>query len=465
MYTPRTTIRRRAALKGLASGAGAAILAACGASGPPDATRPAGATASAIGTAAPPPTGTPTAAFALDPGTKMTIEYWHTSDAKAAIESIVQQFNARYPNVAVTQQIEPDYLRLTQKAQAAFAARIPPAVSMMGYTFLNYVAANFPHLPIDDAARRDAREPGTAWLADNFAPNILDLGRADGVVRAMPYSISVPVLYYNQDLLRQGGLDRPPRTWAEVREYARLLTRGDVLGFSMAEGVQFWQYQALVESNGARMLVGGAGEPRAGIDSPEAIEAMQFFADMVTKDRTATYAEDKVANPAFLSGRLAMMTNSTGRVGQLTRDAKIAWATAPFPTFGTKPRRVPAGGNLLFIFATEPQQQAAAWEFIKHLNAPAPLTQWDRAVGYLPTRRGIADDPRYLKPHLDATPALRPAVDQLADIVPWVSWPGKNGLQATQVLVDTLGRIYNGGQDAATVLRDSAQQINVLIRA
>lgn len=213
------------------------------------------------------------------------------------------------------------------------------------------------------------------------------------------------------------------------------------------------------------MLVGSGADIRAGIDSPEAIEAMQFVADMVRRDKSTLYTADPTARPAFVTGKLAMMINSTGRIGQLTTEARNPWSTASLPTFGAKPRRVPGGGNLLFIFAQDPLQQAAAWEWVKFLNAPGPLTQWDKAVGYLPTRQGLTDDPAFLKPYLDMTPALRPALDQLADVSPWTSWPGKNGLQATQVLIDTLGKIYDGGQDVAATLHNSAQQINMLVRS
>ena len=62
----------------------------------------------------------------------------------------------------------------------------------------------------------------------------------DGRQYAIPYDTDVRVLYYNKALFRQAGLDpdRPPKTWSEMREYSRKLTRRrddvriDIVGFS-----------------------------------------------------------------------------------------------------------------------------------------------------------------------------------------------------------------------------------------
>jgi multiple sugar transport system substrate-binding protein len=136
-------------------------------------------------------------AVGLDPSAKVTVDYWRFSLADAEVEAIVKQFNEQYPNVTIKQQFETDYLALIQKAQAASAAQTPPALIQVGYTLLNYVAENLPHLTIEEAAKRDPSGAGMSWLTDNFAPNVLDTGRINGVLHGMPYSISNPVLFYN----------------------------------------------------------------------------------------------------------------------------------------------------------------------------------------------------------------------------------------------------------------------------
>ncbi len=72
-----------------------------------------------------------------------------------------------------------------------------------------------------------------AWL-DAVSPEIRELsdygkGRMWGYPQ---YGIDVYGLTWNKDQFKEAGLDpeKPPRTWAEFREYAKKLTRRDAQG-------------------------------------------------------------------------------------------------------------------------------------------------------------------------------------------------------------------------------------------
>lgn len=110
-----------------------------------------------------------------------------------------------------------------------------------------------PHLSLEEAAQRVPE--GEQWLSENFADNILELGRIDGELHFIPHSIITPLLFYNEDALDQAGLQTPPRTWEEVRDHARRLTEEtDLLGFSVAENADFWLFQGIMECNGAEVV-------------------------------------------------------------------------------------------------------------------------------------------------------------------------------------------------------------------
>lgn len=397
----------------------------------------------------------------------ITIEYWHVFSENMggpAVRELVQKFNEQHPGIEVVEKFQPNmYLGLMQNLQAALAAGNPPAVATIGHNFLEYATANLPHLPVEEAAKRDPE--GQAFLS-NFLPNVLDLGRVNGKLVGMPYSVSVPVLYYNADMFKAAGLDpeNPPKTWAEVREIAQIIKgKTGNYGLYFQEPADHWAQQALMESNGARILTRTNGKVKATFDSPEAIEAYQLLADMVLKDKTALHATWEEGLQAFINGKVAMCVTTIARRNYIETSSKFKVLTAPFPTFGDKPRRVPAGGNSLFIFAKDPEQQKAAWEFIKYLNSPEGLTVWVKGTGYLPHRKGIAEDPEYLKPFMDENPLMKPAVAQLPDVVPWVSFPGSNGLQAEQVLLDARDAILGGRKPVAEALKEAVAKVNELI--
>lgn len=394
----------------------------------------------------------------------MTLQYWQAYGEYPAIAEMRTRFNEANPSIRVEASVYNDYLELAQALQSAAAANNLPDLAGVGYTFIRYVVANVPHLTTQDALAFNDEDAN--YLTDGFAPNILALGQVDGVQHGMPLVIGTPYLFYNADLFARSGLDRGPQTWDEVREFARAIKDATgQYGLGISAPADFWTHQALVESNGAQLLISETGQPpRTGIDSPEAIEALQLHVDMTLKEETAVHLDFRQGEQAFASGQVGMHVASGGSLQTIQLTAAFEIGTTPFPTFGDKPRRVPAGGNNLFIFATDEEQQRAAWEFIKFCTSPDMLTLLSEDTGYIPPRRGLIDDPNYLKPFFDANPLYAAEVLQVPDTVPWVSWPGKRGLEAEQVLLDLRDRILVGSQDVPGAARDAAKRVNELIQ-
>jgi len=402
------------------------------------------------------------------PGKETIIEYWHVNSENfggPTVRELVRIFNEQHQDIKVVEKFQPNmYLGLMQNLQASLAAGKPPAVAQIGYNFLEYATANLPYLPVEEAAQRD---PGGQTFFSNYLPNILDLGRVKEKLAGMPYSISNPVLYYNVDMFKEAGLDpgNPPGTWEELRKTAGIIKeKTGNYGFYLQEPSDNWAQQAVMESNGARMLARTPeGVNKAAFDSQEGINAYQFIADLVLKEKTALHATWEEGTQAFINGKVAMYITTIARRNYIESSAKFKVLTAPFPTFNERPRRVPAGGNALFIFAKDPGQQKAAWEFVKFLESPEALTLWTKGTGYLPPRRGVAEDPKHLKPFMEQNPLMKPALEQLPDAVPWASFPGSNGLQAEQALLDARDAILGGRQPADKALKEAADKVNKLI--
>ncbi|OIQ52930.1 glycerol-3-phosphate transporter periplasmic binding protein [Moorella thermoacetica] len=107
------------------------------------------------------------------PGCKVTtIEYWHVNTENfggPAIRELIQKFNEKHQDIKVVEKFQPgSYAGLMKNLQAAIAAGNPPAVAQIGYNFLDYATANFPHLPVEDAVKKD---PGGQAFLNNFLPS------------------------------------------------------------------------------------------------------------------------------------------------------------------------------------------------------------------------------------------------------------------------------------------------------
>ena len=70
-------------------------------------------------------------------------------------------------------------------------------------------------------------------------------------------------------------------------------------------------------------------------------------------------------------------------------------------------------GPNICIFNTTPEQQKAAWAFVKHFTAPESVVRWSLGTGYLPIRKSAANHPDMLASWAE-WPHNRAAFDALA---------------------------------------------------
>lgn len=401
-------------------------------------------------------------------GKPVEIEYWHVASDSfggQTVRELVDDFNKTHPNIKVTEKFNPDmYKGLTQNLQAAVASGQTPDVVQMGWDFLNYANENFDH---QDINKLFADNGDSNFMKDTFEPNIAKLAQtADGTQVGVPYSLSVPVLYYNPEIFKAAGLDpnKPPKTWEEVHQYAQQIK--DKTGspaFFMQEYADTWTNQALVESNGGTMLKQEGGKWKAGFDTPEAAQGYQFIADMV-KDGIGLHATNEEGFQAFTSGKLAMVCTTIGKRANFEKSSQFQVMTTSFPAFGNKPVKVPAGGNFLMVLSKDKDKQKAAAEFIKYLESADNLTKWDTGTGYLPPHKDMDKEGPYKK-LMDENANVKQAMEMLPNVTPWVSFPGQNGLQAEQVLIDTRDVVLNGSKTAQEALHDAAVKINGLLES
>ena len=397
----------------------------------------------------------------------VAIEYWHINSQSfggPAVTELIKMFNEKNPDIKVTEKFHPNvYTGLMQNLQAALAAGNPPAVAQIGYNYVEYASASFPFLSIDEAVKLD---PADKDYLSHYFPNILSLAQVGGKQAGLPYSVSNPVMYINIELVNKAGLDpnQPPKTWKELIEAARIVKeKTGAFGLYVQEAGDNWTQQGLMESNGARMLKQEDGKFKAAFNVPQSIAVYQDLADMVLKEKTAIHATTEEGFQAFAAGKVAFYIGTIARRAAVESAAKFKVAGAPFPVFGDNARRIPAGGNSLFIFAKDPAQQKAAWKFIKFLNSPEALAVWIKGTGYLPPRNDVSNTTA-LKPILEDNVIMKAATLQMSSVVPWVNFPGANGLQAEKALVDARDAILSGSKAPAAALKDAEDKVNSLIK-
>ena len=146
----------------------------------------------------------------------------------------------------------------------------------------------------------------------------------DGRLYGIPFNTSTPVNYIRRDLFEQAGLDpdRPPRTWEEILEFSRKLTRdtnndGDPDTFGTSFYSWGWMFEAWLGQNGGRVL--NEDGTRFLLNSPEAIGMLEFTQKLVHEHRVADYGGGA---SYFYVGRVAMTEGSTASLQNHIRQAE-----------------------------------------------------------------------------------------------------------------------------------------------
>lgn len=394
------------------------------------------------------------------------IEYWHVASETfggGTIKELIRKFNEKNPDIKVIEKFNPDmYKGLTQNLQVAMAANKKPAVVQMGYSYLNYAKDNFDFITPQEIVKNYFPEDKD-YFKNKFLPNILELGQVNGKQIGIPYSISNPIMYINEDLMKEAGINmtETPETWENVRKYSQIIKdKTGNMGLFVQEYADNWAQQALIEGNGGKILEEQNGKTIPRFASSESAQAYQYLADMV-QDNIALHATNDEGFQTFLNGKLGMVITTIGKRDNFESNANFKILGAKFPLFENKERKLPAGGNMLMVMTENPQEQMASWKFIKYLLDEEATEKWTKGTGYLPSTIQQENSPT--NNFLKNNQLMSVANSQLKDMGKWASFSGPNALQAEQLLIDVRDVILSGEKTAEEALKETEKKIKFLI--
>lgn len=375
-------------------------------------------------------------------------------------QELLDAFHAAHPEITV----EPEGVAVKDvltKLRTDTAAGSAPDVAQIGWSKMAEAYANLPIVPLPDIA-------GAEWQPHvaGMSPEIMKATAVDGVNKAMPYTMSVPVTYYNADLFTAAGLDpaRPPKTMAELKEAGLKLSAagGNGVYIGVVEtGKSDFLTQSLIGSNGGS-LVGPDGSVT--VDQPAAVEALAGVQDLVKSGAMPGIKADEALS-LFSAGKLGALITSTAFLAAAEKAAQGSFdlRTTGFPAYGDKPARPTYSGAGLAVLAKDPAKQKAAWELVKFLTSEQGFTIITKKIGYLPLRPAIVTDPQYLADYFASDNRLKPSLDQLPTVAPYTAFPGKRANEAVVTLQDeAVEPIVLRGADPAKTLGEVAGKIRTM---
>lgn len=223
------------------------------------------------------------------------------------IEPLVPEFE-ELTGIDVTLEIFPeDQFRQRRLLEASSgAATLDGYMIMPGQVGAQYLGADWVTF-LDEYINDPALTMPDLDLED-FFDGALSTFETDEGLFGLPLQIEASLLFYRKDLLEEAGLEGPPETMEELREYAEALDTEGVAGFAMrGRGANATsQIVNLLYSFGGEWL---NDDGTSALDSEASQEALAYYADLLRD-----YGPPGVANMSwpevtglFAQGQAAMI--------------------------------------------------------------------------------------------------------------------------------------------------------------
>ncbi|MBO4221250.1 ABC transporter substrate-binding protein [Bradyrhizobium neotropicale] len=395
--------------------------------------------------------------------TEIVLQYPYPELFAETHKHIAEEFAKERPDIKITLRAPYEsYEDATQKVLREAVTNQMPDVTFQGLNRIRVLVDKNIPAQLDDyiAAEKDFDRKG-------FHQAMFDIGTASGKIYALPFAISLPIVYVNLDLLKQAGGDpnNLPKTWDELIAQAKKIKAlgPDINGVTYVWDITGnWLWQAPVFARGGTML--NTDETKVAFNGPEGQFAIRMLARLVNEGGMPNL-DQPAMRAAFAAGKTGFHITSTSDLNKVTQmiGGKFALKTHTFPDVVSPNGRLPAGGNVVMILSKDKAKRDAAWEVVKFWAGPKGAAIMAETTGYMPANK-VANEV-YLKDFYSKNPNNYTAVSQMALLTKWYAFPGDNGLKITDVIKDHMNSIISGARskEADAVLAEMTADVQKLL--
>lgn len=340
------------------------------------------------------------------------ITFWHAMNGphQEAITKLTDAFNESQDQYVVVEQNQGDYDTLNQSIIAGGASGTLPTMSQLTPGDVPNLANDELLHPLDDLLVSDSGF--TQEQIDDVYDGFLSSSVYNDQMYAVPFSKSTRVMYYNQDILDEYGVD-VPTTWDDVVALGQMMVEAgdEAVAMGLENGYEM-EYETLARQNGSTFI---SEDLDVEIDSPESVEALEFVMTMIDEGYARTAGEDGFFSGPFGRGESALYIGSsagTPHVAPVAEENGVNWSTAELPTYNDEQLTLFAGNDLgVFSSASEKEVEAAV-AFMAFLLEPENTAQWAIDSGYVPVTESGVNTEEY-QTYLEENPEAVAATKEL----------------------------------------------------
>ncbi|UCF99673.1 MAG: ABC transporter substrate-binding protein [Spirochaetaceae bacterium] len=314
-----------------------------------------------------------------------------------------EDFQKLHPNVQVVLEGLP-YDEQREKILIAVSAGKGPDLAYLDCIWLGEYASNKIIIPVT------ARMNATPELKNDLFKSYIDGATWKGEIYGPWSHTDLRTLVWNKDMFRQNGLDpeKPPKTWTEMREYAKRLTdpSKDIWGFGYpalaAEGSLDMWYPFVFQGGG----ILSADNTEAVINQPHGVAALQLWYDLMHTDKAAPEdligVEEGVHTDGFDAGKYAMIVMAGSNVsndayaGMSLKEFEAKVGAAPYPV-GPGGKVATGSGGWIIGITRDSKNPDMAWEFLKFTLRTESMVEFVVPEGAVPTYKSVMNHEKFKK--------------------------------------------------------------------
>jgi len=339
---------------------------------------------------------------------RMLTPIYRGEEGNKLLKDLMEEFEQKNTDLNIEFDIEflPDYSKLNEKLTTYAAGNMLPDLFMIGVGWIEAFASKNLLVPLDGKVKAEV-------LAD-YEKSIIDGGYYKGKLYGLPLVLDTRLIVYRKDLLQKCGVDPNIPEFiskAQLRDWAVKCTQRDasgklvVAGLDMANHKDRQRWYQFFWSSGAELF--NADASKAAFNSPEAIEATQYWVDLIKKD--------KVFDVGFATGipNVSLMTNDKA-VFAIAHNMYAAEIKKSKPELEkqigiTTLKDKGVGqfyGGTMAVLSAQSKHQDVALRVMQFLAAKEQVIRNVKVEGTLPPLKSLAKDP-----YITGAPILVKAMD------------------------------------------------------
>ena len=403
------------------------------------------------------------------------IQFWHAMGGALGekTEEIVAGFNESQDDYVVVPTYKGNYTENMTAAIAAFrAGEQPHIVQVFEVGTATMMSARGAVKPVYEVMG----DADIDWDADAYLPAVRSYySTPEGQMLSLPFNSSTPVLWYNETLLNEAGIEEVPQTWDEMFAAADALQEiGHDCAFSFG-----WQSWVMVENYLAwhDQPIGTMENGFAGLGTELVFDESESLTDLLQRIADSTDAgtfeyggRRGDSLPLFTEGECAMWMNSSAYYAGISDQAEFEFGQAMLPvdtSAANEPQNSIIGGATLWVLeGHEAEEYQGVAEFFDYMSRPEVQADWHQSTGYVPITTA-AWELSQEQGFYEQEPGTDTAIKQLSLNEPTANSAGLrfgNFVQIRDIINEELEDLWAGEQSAEEALQNAAERGNALLR-